>query len=86
MDKIELWQYNHIGNIYKLYYPGTSIVLAQVDDTKKIDYNLRAEHGFQSNDAVFDDRSEITEEVIEELASKLGWGDHFNNCEIINRF
>ena len=86
VDKIELWQYNHIGNIYKLYYPGTSIVLAQVDDTKKIDYKLIAEHGFQSNDAVFDDRSEITEEVIEELASKLGWGDHFNNCEIINRF
>ena len=86
VDKIELWQYNHIGNIYKLYYPGTSIVLAQVDDTKKIDYKLIAEHGFQSNDAVFDDRSEITEEVIEELASKLGWGDHFNNCEIINMF
>ena len=82
VDNIELWQYNHIGNIYKLYYPGTSIVLAQVDDTKKIDYKLIAKHGFRPYDVVFDHYSEITEEVIEELASKLGWGDHFNNCEI----
>ena len=80
--KIELWQYNHIGNIYKLYYPGTSIVLAQVDDTKKIDYKLIAEHDFQPYEAMFDHYSDITEEDIEELASKLGWGDHFNNCAI----
>lgn len=80
--KIELWQYNHIGNIYKLYYPGTSIVLAQVDDTKKIDYKLIAERDCQPYEAMFDHYSDITEEDIEEFASKLGWGDHFNNCKI----
>ena len=82
VDNIELWQYNHIGNIYKLYYPGTSIVLAQVDDTKKIDYKLIAEHHFQPYETSFHSYSKITEEYIEELASKLGWGDHFNNCAI----